>query len=60
MEPRAVLDAERRANDIVFENRPSRWRSKTAAEVQGLRKVTDREGTLRIVSIQGLLAPESS
>ncbi len=50
----AVLEAERRANDIVFENRPVAVDFQHAAEVQGLRKPTDREGTLRIVSIQGL------
>jgi alanyl-tRNA synthetase len=54
VEPGAVLDAERRANGIVFENRPVAVDFQTAAEVQGLRKATDREGTLRIVSIDGL------
>jgi alanyl-tRNA synthetase len=54
VEPGAVLEAERRANDIVFENRPVEVRFQQAAEVQGLRKPTDREGTLRIVSIEGL------
>ena len=54
VEPGGVLDAERRANDIVFENRSVAVRFQDAAEVQGLRKPTDREGTLRIVSIAGL------
>jgi alanyl-tRNA synthetase len=54
VEPGAILDAERRANDIVFENRPVAVEFQDAAEVQGLRKPTDREGTLRIVSIEGL------
>ena len=54
VEPGSVLEAERRANDIVFENRPVEVRFQQAAEVQGLRKPTDREGTLRIVSIEGL------
>jgi alanyl-tRNA synthetase len=54
VEPGTVLEAERRANDIVFENRPVAVDFQYAAEVQGLRKPTDREGTLRIVSIQGL------
>jgi alanyl-tRNA synthetase len=54
VEPGAVLEAERRANDIVFENRSVAVDFQHAAEVQGLRKPTDREGTLRIVSIQGL------
>jgi alanyl-tRNA synthetase len=41
VEPGAVLEAERRANDIVFENRPVAVRFQDAAEVQGLRKPTD-------------------
>ena len=54
MEPGTVLEAERRANDIVFENRPVAVGFQHAEEVQGLRKPTGREGTLRIVSIVGL------
>jgi alanyl-tRNA synthetase len=54
VEPGAVLEAERRANGIVFENRPVAVRFQPAAEVHGLRKPTDREGTLRIVSIEAL------
>jgi alanyl-tRNA synthetase len=53
-EPRAVLEAERRANQIVFENRPVAVRFEHAAEAQGLRKPSDREGPLRIVAIEGL------
>ena len=54
VEPRAVLEAERRANQIVFENRPVAVRFERAAEAQGLRKPSDREGELRIVAIEGL------
>jgi alanyl-tRNA synthetase len=54
VEPGAVAEAERRANEIVFENRPVAVDFQHAAEATGLRKPTDREGTLRIVSIQGL------
>jgi alanyl-tRNA synthetase len=54
VEPRAVLEAERRANQIVFENRPVAVRFERAAEAQGLRKPSDREGDLRIVAIEGL------
>ena len=54
VEPGVVLEAERCANEIVFENRPVAVEFQPAAEVQGLRKPTDREGTLRIVSIDGL------
>jgi alanyl-tRNA synthetase len=54
VEPGVVLEAERCANDVVFENRSVAVEFQPAAEVQGLRKPTDREGTLRIVSIAGL------
>jgi alanyl-tRNA synthetase len=46
--------AETRANEIVWENRPVTVTYEDAASVQGLRKATEREGTLRIVSIEGL------
>jgi alanyl-tRNA synthetase len=51
---RALVDVERRANEIVYENRPVSVRFEDAAEAQGLRKPSGREGTLRIVSIDGL------
>jgi alanyl-tRNA synthetase len=54
VEPAVVLEAERRANEIVFENRPVAVGFQHSEDVQGLRKPTDREGTLRIVSIEGL------
>jgi alanyl-tRNA synthetase len=51
----ATLQAvERRANEIVCENRPVVVAFEDASEVQGLRKATAREGTLRIVAIQDL------
>jgi len=53
-EPRTVLEAERRANAVVFENRPLAVDFEDAAAASGLRKASDREGTLRIVSIAGL------
>jgi alanyl-tRNA synthetase len=53
-EPRTVLAAERRANEIVFENRPVTVHFEDAAEAQGLRKASEREGTLRIIAIDGL------
>ncbi len=46
--------AERRANEIVCENRPVAVSFEDAAQAQGLRKPSDRGGTLRIVSIDGL------
>ena len=51
----SVLAAvERRANQIIYENRPLHVSFEHAAAVQGLRKPSEREGTLRIVSIDGL------
>ncbi|HVN06081.1 MAG TPA: DHHA1 domain-containing protein [Bryobacteraceae bacterium] len=49
-----VLEAERRANEAVFENRALRVTFEDAAETRDLRKASEREGTLRIVSIDGL------
>jgi len=54
VEPRMALEAERRANQIAAENRPVSVRFEHAAEVEGLRKASGREGTLRIVSIESL------
>ncbi len=50
-----VLEAaERRVNQVVFENRPLQVLFEHAAEAQGLRKPSEREGLLRIISIEGL------
>jgi alanyl-tRNA synthetase len=46
--------AERRANEIVFENRPIAVTFEDAAAATGLRKEVDRTGELRIVSIEGI------
>ena len=46
--------AERRANEIIAENRAVTVSFEDAASAIGLRKAVDREGTLRIVSIDGL------
>ena len=54
MDPGTVREAERRANAVVFENRPLAVEFEDAAAASGLRKPSDREGTLRIVSIAGL------
>ena len=54
VEPRTILEVERRANEIVYENRPVSVQFQHAAEVQGLRKASGREGDLRIVSIADL------
>ena len=54
VDARVLAAAERRANEVVCQNRPVRVDFQRAAEVQGLRKPSGREGTLRIVSIDGL------
>ena len=54
VEARMVTEAERRANQLVSENRAMDVRFEDAGEAQGLRKASEREGTLRIVSIDGL------
>jgi alanyl-tRNA synthetase len=52
--PEQVRAAEARAFEIVFENRPVRIEYQDASAAEGLRKASDREGTLRIISIEGL------
>jgi alanyl-tRNA synthetase len=54
VEPRMVVEAERRANAVVFENRALSVEFEDAAAASGLRKPSDREGTLRIVGIADL------
>ena len=49
-----LVKAERRANEIVREARPVAVTFEDAATATGLRKASDREGTLRIVSIADL------
>lgn len=49
-----VTAVEERANAVVFENRPVTIRYEEAGRDLDLRKPSDREGTLRIVSIEGL------
>ena len=46
--------AERRANEIIAENRAVTVSFEDAGTATGLRKAADRDGTLRIVSIDGL------
>src|SRR5689334_7706566 len=47
-------EAERRANEIVWENRPVSVSFEDSATAAGLRKPPPREGTLRIVTIASL------
>ncbi len=49
-----VIEAETRANAAVMENRAVRVTFEEAAVSTGLRKASDREGTLRVVTIEGL------
>ena len=52
--PDQVAKAEERANEIVVQNRPVTVSFEAAESATGLRKATDREGALRIVTIEGL------
>jgi alanyl-tRNA synthetase len=54
VDARTLQEAELRANQVVFENRPLAVHFEHAAQAQGLRKPSDREGLLRIVAIDGL------
>ena len=51
---RSFAQAERRANQIVFENRPVTISFQHSSQDLGLRKPTEREGEVRIISIQDL------
>jgi alanyl-tRNA synthetase len=46
--------AERRANEVVMENRPVTIAFEEAGAAEGLRKASKREGTLRIITIDGI------
>jgi alanyl-tRNA synthetase len=54
--PRHMEEAERRTNEIIFEDRLVSVRYGTAEELAeaGIRKKVDREGVLRAVEIQGI------
>jgi alanyl-tRNA synthetase len=49
-----ALKAERRANEIVLENRPVTVTFEDSTTAKGLRKAVDRRGELRIVEIAGI------
>ncbi|MGH9729613.1 MAG: alanyl-tRNA editing protein [Candidatus Acidiferrales bacterium] len=51
--PRQLEEAERRVNEIIFDDRPIAVRYGTAEELaaQGIRKKVEREGTLRVIDI---------
>src|SRR5699024_2280817 len=50
----ALLAAERRANELVAAGLPVRVTFEDAATAAGLRKPTDRAGTIRVVAIDGV------
>ena len=54
LEHAQLVDAELAANAVVSENRPVTVSFEEAGSAPGLRKASDREGTLRIVTIEGL------
>jgi alanyl-tRNA synthetase len=54
VDPAALVEAELRANRVVTENRTVDVTFEDAAAATGLRKASDREGTLRIVTIRDL------
>jgi alanyl-tRNA synthetase len=54
VDARAAGEAEVRANQVVCENRPVGVVFEDAAEAEGLRKESERSGTLRIVTIDAL------
>lgn len=54
LDPDVLARVESRANDVVAEARPVMVTFEDAAVVSGLRKPSDRDGTLRIVSIEGI------
>ncbi|MEO7142274.1 MAG: alanyl-tRNA editing protein [Bryobacteraceae bacterium] len=49
-----ILRIEQRANEVVWENRPVRISFHDSGEAIGLRKASEREGTLRVVAIEDL------
>ena len=53
--PRQLEDAERRTNEIIFENREVAVRFGTAQELAeaGIRKTVEREGVLRAIEVEG-------
>ena len=54
LSPEEVQNVEERANDIIVENRPVEISFEDAEQAQGLRKASDRTGTIRIITIRDL------
>ncbi len=55
IDPRQLEQAEQRANQIIFEDRPVTVRFGTAEELAeaGIRKAVEREGLLRAIEVEG-------
>ena len=53
-DPSALAAMERRANALIVQNRRVTVSFENAAEATGLRKPSDRDGELRIVTIEGI------
>ncbi|MGH9674468.1 MAG: alanyl-tRNA editing protein [Bryobacteraceae bacterium] len=49
-----AADLERRANEVIFENRPITIGYRDAGDGAGLRKRPERDGVIRVVTIAGL------
>jgi alanyl-tRNA synthetase len=54
LDPERLARSEERANEIVFENRPISISFEHSSQVRDLRKPSDREGELRIITIADL------
>jgi alanyl-tRNA synthetase len=54
VDARVLEETERRANEVIWENRPVTVEFVDAADATGLRKATERSGEVRIISIAGL------
>lgn len=54
LEPEFLAAIEKRVNEVAMENRPVSVSYHDAREEIGLRKATGREGTIRVVSIEGI------
>jgi alanyl-tRNA synthetase len=54
LSPEEVQKVEERANDIIVENRPVEISFEDAEQAHGLRKASERTGTIRIITIRDL------
>ena len=54
IDAKQLIGVERRANEMVFENRPVSVGFEDASTATGLRKLPTREGTIRVVTIESL------